>query len=103
MSGAEWIIPAVIAAVGAGASYSQQNKAQKSAKSRADDARRQQQEALAQEEAATNRLQLETDKRETELSSQAASQRRAVAAQRRGRGGLAYTPSTSGLKSTLGG
>ena len=55
-----------------------------------------------QQEAVQARARLREDDRETEISGDLASQRRAVAARRRG-GQLAYTGPNTGLKTTFGG
>lgn len=55
------------------------------------------------QEAAQARVQIREDNREADLSKQDAAQRRAIAARRKGGGGLAFTGSNSGLKDTLGG
>lgn len=62
----------------------------------------QQREMLAAQEAVQARARLREDERETELSGQLASQRRAIAARRRG-GNLAYAGPNTGLKTTFGG
>lgn len=67
------------------------------------DARKRQEASLKAQEAATLRAQIETDKQEADLSGKSAAQRRALAARRRGRGGLEFTGPASGLKETLGG
>ena len=59
-------------------------------------------EILKQQEAVQARAKLKEDSRETELSGQLASQRRAVAARRRG-GQLAFAGANTGLKNTFGG
>lgn len=66
------------------------------------DAQKRQAELLAAQEAATQRQQVATDEKEAELSGQAAAQRRAIAARRRTRGGLAFSGATTQLKSKLG-
>jgi hypothetical protein len=65
-------------------------------------AERRQEALLKSQEAANLRLKNEEDKREADLSGQVAGQRRAVAARRRGRGGLAFS-GPKALKNTLGG
>lgn len=71
-------------------------KAQAAATARAEEARKAQ-------EAVQRRQQLREDERETDLSAQSASLRRAVAARRRGAGSLKYTGPNTGLKQTFGG
>lgn len=71
-----------------------------SAKRQAAAARKQQAEALAAQEAVQARARLREDQRETEISGRLASQRRAIAARRRG-GQLAFAGPQ--LKSTFGG
>ncbi len=66
------------------------------------EAARRQREVLAQQEAVQARARLREDNRETEISGQVASQRRAIAARRRG-GQLAFTGPNTGLKTTFGG
>lgn len=68
----------------------------------AKNAARRQAEILKQQEAVQARARLREDNRETELSGQLASQRRAIAARRRG-GQLAFTGPTTALKTTFGG
>lgn len=55
-----------------------------------------------QQEAVQARAKLREDERETDISGQLASQRRAVAARRRG-GQLAFAGPNTGLKTTFGG
>lgn len=64
-------------------------------------AQKRSEELQAQQKASTLRLQQQTDKQETDLSAQAASRRRAAAANARGRGGLGFTGPQ--LKTKLGG
>ena len=61
-----------------------------------------QREILAQQQAVQARTRLKEDSRETQISGQLASQRRAIAARRNG-GQLAFTGPNTGLKSTFGG
>lgn len=73
-----------------------------SAKRQASAAAAQQAEIMKQQEAIQARARLREDNRETDISGQLASQRRAIAARRRG-GQLAYTGFDTGLKTTFGG
>lgn len=66
-------------------------------------AQRRQAASLAQQEAAIARERQQADDREAQLSGQAATQRNAIIARRRGRSSLAFSSSKSGLKSTFGG
>jgi len=67
-------------------------------------AQRRQEESLQAQEASVKRQRQAADAREADLSKQLAGQRRAVLARRSSRGQLAFSgPSTSGLKTTLGG
>lgn len=65
-------------------------------------ARKKQEESLKAQEAQALRDQIEADEREEELSGNLATQRRAIAARRRTRGGLAYAANST-VKTTLGG
>lgn len=61
-----------------------------------------QQQLQSQQEALQARTRQREDARETEVSGDLASQRRAIAARRRG-GQLAYSGPNTGLKNTFGG
>jgi hypothetical protein len=74
------------------------NDAEKSSKAAA----LRQAQLAKQQEAVQARARLREDNRETEVSADLASQRRAIAARRRG-GQLAYAGLDSGLKTTFGG
>lgn len=66
-------------------------------------AQKRQEDLLRQQEAEQRRDQIDADKREEDLSGKEATMRRAIAARRRGRGGLAFTGATGDLKQKLGG
>jgi|GEM_PF-6995432 len=80
------------------------DKAEKTARRRAEEAMRQQEAMQEKQEALLARQRQDADRREEELSAQAAVARRAVYQIRRGRASLAYTGSVkNGLKDKLGG
>lgn len=61
------------------------------------------QEQQKQEKEVVQQQNQVADQREKELSASLAAQKNAIIARRRGRGGLAFTGPTTGLKETLGG
>lgn len=67
------------------------------------EARLRQEQALKSQEAETLRQKQDASKKETELSGDLATQRRALAAQRRNRGGLQFGGPQATLKNTFGG
>lgn len=66
-------------------------------------AQKRQEQSLRTQTAIQKRQQLDADKQEEKLSGDLAAQRRAVAARRKTRGGLAFGGSSPDLKTSLGG
>ena len=66
-------------------------------------ARRQQQQVQAQQQAVQNRQTIAAENQAATLDQQSANLNAAVAAGRRGQGGLAYSGAFTGLKTTFGG